>query len=151
MSYNGPTQLEQYANLHSLPNGDTKPLGLIDLSSTGPADECRVQLIIPLASSGVSSTGTIEVYWIETLAAADGYTDGISPTDTTDVESDRKNAPRLAILNANANSQVVNATIDIHRLIGAGWARGSLLIKNKSGATTAGTGADAQYSTATYE
>ena len=142
------------SNLNSLANNAAKPVGVCDNSST-KAVGYKCYLELTLNSSGVSSTGTIEVYLLEsTESTSADFTDGIDPTSSSDVASSIKNAKLLAVFNANANSQVVKATLD---LLGDffGSLRDcpkyfSLLIVNKSGAALASSGMEATFTPITY-
>jgi hypothetical protein len=142
-------------NINSLANNAAKPIGVVDNSST-KAVGYKIYLEITLNSSGVSSTGTVEVYLIEGTEASTGtdFTDGIDPAGSSDIASSIKNAKLLRILNANANSQVVRDVFDI-----LGDMRGqmmdcpkyfTLVIYNKSGAAINSSGNEASYTAITY-
>lgn len=145
------TAFATVSNLNSLAAAAAKPLGKVDFSAV-LALNAKVNLEIALASSGVSSAGTLSVYLIESMDDAD-YTDGIDLTGTSDIAASIKNARLLAVLVANANSQVVKACLDV---VGAGfppirvlpkyW---GLVVLNNTGNTLAASGHDCDYSAVT--
>ena len=125
-------------NLNSLANNAAKPLPAVDNSSTKAVDY-KVYFEATLGASGVSATGTLEIYLIEsTEGVAPDYTDGIDPAGTSDIASSIKNATLMRVLNANANGQVVRCVFDLtgdlrgtNRVCPKYWA---LVVLNKSGA-----------------
>lgn len=153
IAYGTDTAFGSASNLNSLANNAAKPLGAVD-NSTALALNEKVKLKMTLASTGVSSTGTIEVYALASNDNTD-WTDGISTSSTTDVSASLKNAQLLAILNANANSQVVDFNFDLIQQGGMNplvdvpkyWA---LVVFNKSGAAIASSGNAATYTPITY-
>lgn len=154
INYGTETNFGTLSNLHSLANNAAKPLGAVDNSST-KALNYRIWLQFTLNSSGVSATGTVEIYLIESTDGGTDYTDGISPTTTSDIASSLKNAKLMAVLNANANSQVVRYAFDV-----LGDWRGcmrdcpkhfSIVVVNKSGATLASSGGEATYTAIKYD
>lgn len=142
-------------NINSLANNAAKPLPVVDNSSTKAVDE-KVHFEVTLGSSGVSSTGTIELYLLESAESTTAdFTDGIDPTSSSDVASSIKNAVLLRVLNANANSQVVKCIFDlVSDLRGAlqncpqYW---SLLVLNRSGAAFAASGHEVTHTAIKYD
>lgn len=137
-TYGTRTQYGTDSNLNSLANAATKPIGAIDNSTAG-ACGFLVDYKITLAASSVSATGTIGFYL---LTSGDGtnYTDGISPTASTDQTSSMKvSAQQLAhTVVANANSQVCYGSFEIPRMFAPKYH--SFLITNSSGAALASSG-----------
>jgi hypothetical protein len=155
IAYGTETAFATASNLNSLGSAAAKPLGVVDNSSTKAVDY-KVYLEITLNSSGVSSTGLIEVYLIEGTEASTGsdFTDGIDPAGTSDIASSIKNAKLLAVLNANANSQVVRTVVDILGDL-FGVMRDcpkyfTIVVYNKSGAALPSSTHEATYTAITY-
>ncbi|MCC6328990.1 MAG: hypothetical protein IT174_10770 [Acidobacteria bacterium] len=136
-------------NINSLANNQAKPLPVVDNSSTKAID-AKVHFEATLGSSGVSATGTIELYLLEsTESTTADFSDGIDPTSASDVAASIKNATLLRILNANANSQVVKVifdlTADVRNELANCPKYWSVLVLNKSGAALAASGHEANY------
>jgi hypothetical protein len=147
------TPFATVSNLNSLANTEAKPLGKVTaVASSQVPLNYRMNLEIALASTGVSATGVLEIYLIESEDDSD-YTDGIDPAGTTNIAASLKNAKLIDVLLANANSQIVRAVID---LIGAGfppvmdvpnfW---TIVVKNLSGAALASSGHDCDFTKVT--
>lgn len=102
-------------NINSLANNEAKVVGgaSIDNSSTKAIDY-KLYVEVTLNSTGVSASGSLEVYLIEsTESTTADFSDGIDPTSASNIAASLKNARLLDVLNANANNQVVKAVIDI--------------------------------------
>lgn len=142
--YGTRTEYPNDSNLNSLANGQAKPIGAVDNASLSPTPAMgfKVDATIVLGSSGVSSTGTIPIYLLE---SADGtnYTDGITVTSSSDQTSNIKNAVIVASPNANANSQTVRIVFDLPRLFAP--KKHSLLFSNSTGAAFASSGHSVYY------
>lgn len=142
-------------NLNSLANSQAKPLPLVDNSSTKAVDY-KIYFETTLNSSGVSSTGTIEVYLLEsTEGGTTDWSDGIDPAGSANIASSIKNAKLLRVLNANANSQVVRDVIDLTgdlpglmRNCPKFWA---IVVYNKSGAALSGSGHEVTQTAIKYD
>lgn len=144
-------------NVNSLANNQAKPLPAVD-NSANKAVDFKVYVEITLPSSGVSATGTIEIYLIEgteSTSTTTDWTDGIDPAGSANIASSIKNAKLLRIYNANANNQVVRSVFDLlSDLCGSMlnapkyWA---LVIYNKCGATLPASGHEITYSSVKYE
>jgi hypothetical protein len=154
LNYGTRTQFAGFSRLNSVANSQAFTVGAVDNSTTKAVNE-KVELKVTLGSSGVSATGTVEVYALESEDNTT-WSDGITGDVTGNQAANLKNAKLLAVLNANANSQVVNFQFD---LVGQGginplvdvpkyW---SLLVYNKSGAAFAASGNDAQYTPIKYD
>ena len=135
------------SNLNSLGSGAAKPLGALDLSAG--FHDCEVYVQATLATSGVSATGTLQIYGIRSTDNTD-WTDGISPSTTSDIASSIKNADLLAELVANANSQVVRYNLNLGDAQGALSKYHAIVVKNNSGAALAASGNAAKYQTKQY-
>lgn len=126
------------SNLDALASAAAKPLGEVDNGTTTKADDYSFFLKMALAASGVSATGTINIYLLESQVTGADQTDGISMTATGDQAANIKTARLIATLPANANSQIVrwNARLlDYVSFVPKFW---SLLVENKSGAALLG-------------
>lgn len=147
-SYGSRTEFGSDANLNGLTNGQAKPLGKVD-NSTTPADAFKVDLTIALNSVGVSSSGTVTVYLIEAaLDTTTTYTDQINPAGSTDVTSLLKNARPIRTYAANAVSQVVQDTFTLPVLEPPKY--WSLVVANGSGAALAASGNSAYFTPINY-
>jgi hypothetical protein len=138
--YGTRTQFALDSNLASLANNAAKPIGKID-NTTTLAQAYRVDLSITLGT-GVSSTGTVEVYLIESEDDS-SYTDGISPTGTSDVASSIKNAMLIDVLTANVASTVVRKRLVIPVVAPEKYQ--GVVVYNKSGAAFASSTHSAYY------
>jgi hypothetical protein len=147
VNYGTRTQFPQYTNLNSLANNAAKPLGKIDNSATGGGNKANniwIDVDITLGASGVSTTGSIELYLLESKDDTT-YTDGISPTGTSDIASSLKNATLFKVLAATANSQVIRWRQRLGDFLSDMPKYGSIVAYNKSGAALAASGNDAGY------
>lgn len=142
-TYGTRTEYGTDSNLNSLASAATKPIGAIDNSSTG-ACGFLIDYTIVLASSSVSSTGTIS-FFLMTSGDGTNYTDGISPTASTDQTSGMKNAAMKLVHTAiaNANSQTCRDSFELPRTFAPKYH--TLLIQNNSGAALASSGHSVYY------
>lgn len=147
VTYGARTQLAQDSNLNSLANSQAKALGKIDLSAG--VNDLHIFFQATLAGSGISSTGTIEIYWSGSQDDAT-YTDGIAPTGSGDVAASLKNSTLLAVLRADVNSQVVRRNIDVGSRLGSLPKFGTVVAVNKSGAALAASGNSCHFQTIVY-
>lgn len=148
LAYGTRTAFGSVTNINSLANNAAKPLAQVDNATSVKALDYLLFVQATLASSGVSTTGTIEIYLLEAQASGAGNTtDGIDMATpaTTDQAANIKNAKLLAVLAANASGQVVRWQGRLRDFIADVPNFFSLLIVNKSGAAIAATGNDAQY------
>ncbi len=147
ISYGTRTVYGTVTNLNSLANSAAKPLQHVD-NTTTKAIDYLFWLEIALNSTGVTATGSIEVYLLESQISGSGdTTDGIdmaTPT-TSDVAASIKNAKLLEVLAANANNQIVRFAGRLRDYIASVPNFHGLLIVNKSGAAFAASGHDAQH------
>jgi hypothetical protein len=132
------------SNIASLANNAAKPLGKVN-NTTLDAHEINLELEITLASAGVSTTGFVEVWLIESQAdgGTSDYTDGINPDGTADIASSLKNARCVLTLIANASGTVVRYKSRLP--VGQLAPYFTLVIVNKSGAAMAASGHVAKY------
>jgi len=134
------------SNMNSLANDNSKPFTHVDNTSTKALDY-EMWLELTLNTTGVSATGFVEVYLLEGQVSGSGdTTDGIdmSTPTTSDQDANIKNAKKITVLTANANSQVVRwhgRLCDYIANVPNFW---GLLIRNMSGAAFASSGHDAQ-------
>jgi hypothetical protein len=149
-NYGTRTEFADDSNLNSLAASAACGLGPVDNSSAGlaGADAFLVDFSITLAASGVSSTGILTFYLIQSAqSTTTGFTDGISPTGTS-VAGSIKNAKPVAIYNAIANSQVVEDTFRLPVPDPSKY--WSLVASNGSGAALAGSGNSVFFTPITY-
>jgi hypothetical protein len=110
VTYGARTEFANDSNLNSLGSTSLCAIGPVDNSGSGVAgaDAFIVDFSISLASSSVSSTGTLTAYLIQSsVSTSSGFTDGISPTGASVTVV---NAKVVYVANANTNSQVVADT-----------------------------------------
>jgi hypothetical protein len=141
------------SNLNSLANGNVKALGTVDNSAVR-ANNYQIKLKITANSTGVSATGTVTVYLVRSNDNSD-WTDGISPSSTSDQSASIKNATIIGVFNLNAVNQVLIVQFDL--LMEGGpvpaydcpkfW---TLAIGNGSGAAFAASGNAVTYMPVTY-
>ncbi len=144
IAYGTRTAFSAEDNLHGLTTSQAKPLGEVDNSATLALDY-MVFLRIALNSTGVSASGTVELYLIEKDdASADQWTDGIDADGTSDIASSLKNAKLLEVLAANANSQVIRFHFRLADYIATAPKYWSLVVYNRSGATLDADDADSE-------
>jgi hypothetical protein len=111
ISYGTEAAFSSASNINSLASAAAKPLGAVD-NSSALAVNYRCYLKVTLNSTGVSSTGTLSIYLLESTDNSN-WSDGISPSGSSDIASSVKNAKLLAVLTANANNQVIYYDFDI--------------------------------------
>jgi hypothetical protein len=151
ITYGTTTAFGSASNLNSLANDNSKPLGAVD-NTTTKAPDYEFYLQLTLGSSGVSATGYIEVYLLESdTGASTQSTDGIDMAASADQDANIKNARRIAALAANANNQVVRWHSRLMDYVSVAPEFWSLLIRNMSGATLSASGNDADYTSIKYD
>src|SRR5262245_8684255 len=99
ITYGTETAMAGVARLNFNASGQTYPLGTI-ANSTAGAYDFKYTLNIVLKPTGVSATGMIEVYLLESTDDSD-WTDGIDADATGNQEASRKNARLLGVFTAN--------------------------------------------------
>jgi len=90
-------------SLASLSSGSYQQSAAIDNTSNLYFD-AGVQLAIKTASSGVSSTGTINVYAYGSANGGSNYTDGCSGSNASYTPTSPTNLKLIGVINAVANS-----------------------------------------------
>lgn len=133
ISYGTRTEYATDTNLNSMASNVAKAMGAVSNTATsGGFVGYKLDGTIYLATTGVTSTGTISIYMVE---SADGtnYVDGINVTATTDQSSSIKSATILGTAPANANSQIVRIVFDLPRQFSPKYH--SLLVSNGTAAT----------------
>lgn len=147
VNYGTRTAFGTLTNMNSLGSAAAKVFSHVDNTST-KATDYHFWLELTLGSSGVSATGTVEVYLLEGQVSGSGdTTDGLdmSTPSTSDLAASIKNAKLLAVLAANANNQVVRWNARLGDFISTPPNFWGLLVKNVSGAAFAASGHDAEY------
>ena len=146
----GRTALGSVANLSSLATGTAAGIGAIDNSGSGcaGADGFLIDLSVALAASGVSSTGTLVIYLIQSQqSTTTGFTDGISPTGTS-VAGSIKNAIPIKTYQANTNGQVIQDTFRLPVPDPAEYS--GIVVANNSGAALASSGHSVDFTPYVY-
>lgn len=148
INYGTRTEYAVDTNLNSLAANAVKTVGAVaNTATSGGFIGYKVDLTVYLASTGVTSNGTVQVYMCE---SADGtnYTDRINTTATTDQASTIKNAVVIASPAANANSQIVSICLDLPRQFSPKYH--SILVGNSTGAAFSSTSNSAYYTPISY-
>jgi hypothetical protein len=143
-SYGTRSAFPNMSNLNSLAAGAVVGLGAVD-NTTTLADNYKIDTNIVLASAGVSATGTLVYYLIE---SGDGisYTDNLNPGGTGLVAP--KNGKVVRVLNANSNSQVVIDTFDLPVITCP--KKFGIIVANSSGAALPVSGNAVSFTPITY-
>lgn len=123
-------------------NNTASPAGLSALA-TG----FKIDATIKLATTGVTSTGTVVFYLVESADGGTTYTDGLSPTSTASQSASLKNARIVAVALASANSQIVNVSFE---LSGIPPKDHTILVSNGSGAAFSASGHQISYVAVNY-
>lgn len=139
--YGTRTEFANDSNLNSLASSNAKQIGVID-NHTALNCGFKIDAHVKLATTGVTSTGTLTFYACESTDGST-YVDGINTTATTDQTSSIKNAPVVKTAQANANSQVVDVAFDYPGPCPPRYV--CLLVSNGSGATVSSSGHSAYY------
>ena len=127
-------------NLNSQPSAASRTIGAVDATATTPANPVgfKVDYTFKTATTGVTTTGTISVYLLESADGGTTYTDGMNAATTTDQTSSIKNATAIKTIQANANSQTCTDTFDLPRNFCP--KNHTLLIQNGTGAALLSSG-----------
>jgi hypothetical protein len=147
INYGTRTEYGTDTNVNSLASAAAKAIGGVSNSST----KCvgfKIDATIKLATTGVTSSGILYFYLVESADGGTTYTDGINVTSTGDQASSLKNATVVFIAQANANSQVINVVFDLLEQYAA--KDHSLVVLNSSGATISSAGNSVYYTPITY-
>ena len=146
-AYGTRTQFSQDTALNSLASAGAVCVGAVD-NGTTKADGHKLDLTLKLATTGVTSTGTVVVYLHESTDGGTTYADGINVTSTGNQASSVKNAPVVRVLAANANSQTINVAFDLPAIHAP--KNFAIVVSNGSGATLSSTGHSVYYTPITY-
>ena len=101
------TEFSSKSNLHSLGDGEAKPLGDVDCSSAVYYDAWVSPIRFETDGSGWAAGDTCSLYLIHTLGAlttAAEWTDGIDPDSSTDIASSIIGAKWIQTIPTEANS-----------------------------------------------
>lgn len=147
-SYGTRTQFSQdTTSLASLASGQAVCVGAVD-NSTTKAVAHKIDMTIKLATTGVTSNGSLAVYLVESTDGGTTYTDNINVTSTGNQASTIKNAPMVRSINANANSQIVQVAFDLP--IVHAPKNFAIVVSNGSGAALSSSGHSVYYTPITY-
>lgn len=124
-------------------NNTAAPAGL-----TAPATGFKVDATIKLATTGVTSTGVVVFYLVESADGGTTYTDGLNPSTTANQSSSVRNARVVFIAVASANSQVINVTFDLPTI--AAPKDHTIMVSNGSGAALLSSGNTLSYIAINY-
>lgn len=145
--YGTRTEFGSDANLNSLATGASKPLGAVS-NSSALAIGYKIDVVITLGSSGVSAAGSINFFLAESYDGGTNYTDGISPTSSSDVTASMKNVVQVGFANANAVNQVVRFGFDLPRQLAP--KNFTIIAQNNTGAAFTSTANVAYYTPINY-
>lgn len=148
ISYGTRTEFPNDTNLNSIASNTIRAIGGVTNTSTSQlADGFKIDATVKLATTGVTTTGTLTFYLVESTDGTN-YTDGVNITTTSDQSSSVKNAPVVYVAQANANSQIVQVVFDLPKQFAPKFF--SLLVSNGSGASLSSTGHNISYSAIQY-
>jgi hypothetical protein len=148
------------SNMDSLADGAAKPLGAMDNSSS-EYSTARLELVINLETTeaNLDVDGVIELYYICSLDNTT-WTDGISPSSTSDQAGNIKHARLIQAFKADKSMAGLDITWVCPDLSLLGDKRGdkigelppywSLIVFNRSGSAIQASGNTARYQLVTY-
>ena len=150
ISYGTRAAYPNVTTLNSQGSAVARTIGAISattgITSANPVG-FKIDATIKLATTGVTSTGTLAFYLVE---SADGstYSDSLNAATTTDQAGSIKNSRLVYVAAANANSQVVQAVFDLPSIFTP--LNHTLLIQNGSGAALSSAGNSISYTPIIY-
>ncbi len=147
ISYGSRTEFGTDTNITSMASNVAKAMGAVSNSSTKVAG-FKIDATIKLATTGVTSTGFITLFLVESADGGTTYTDGINVTSTGDQAASLKAARTVLVAPANANSQIINVTFDLP--CAQAPKDFSIVLLNNSGATLLSSGQSMFYTPITY-
>ncbi len=147
ISYGTRTEYGTDTNLNTLLSLNAKAVGGVTNSSTKVVG-FKIDATLRLATTGVTSTGSLTFYLVESADGGTTYTDGINVTSTGDQSASLKAARAIFVAPANANSQVINVVFDLPAPTAP--KDHSIVLLNGSGATLLSTGNNMFYTPITY-
>lgn len=122
--------------LASLANNGARQSAIIDFGTNNSFDGL-ITVRIRTGASGVSSTGTVNLYWAGSVDSST-WPEGAGSGDAAITLTSPPNFPCIGIINAVANASSYGATVDVAN---NGHFRGSiprygqLIVENKTGGT----------------
>jgi len=126
-------------SLASLASGSYQQSAAIDNTSNLYLD-AAVQLSVKAGGSGVSATGTVNVYAYGSANGGANYTDGASGNNASFNPTSPTNLKLLGVINANGNSQTFIATAAANTAANvSGAAAGAQSGAGSTGTTGSGT------------
>lgn len=147
ISYGTRTEYGSDANLNSTTSNQAKPVGGVSNSSSKVVGY-KIDATIKLATTGVTTTGTLTFYLLESADGGTTYTDGINITSNADVASSIRNSPAIFVAVANVNSQIVNVVFDLPKQFAP--KDHSVVVLNGTGASLSTAGNTMFYTPITY-
>lgn len=130
--------------LNSLANAGLRQSAYID-NATNLFFNALVTAVIALNSTGVSSTGVINIYAYASTDGGTTYSSGASGSNAA-YSAEKLNLILVASLDANANSETVSTTFDIATAFGGVVPeRWGLVFENLTGAAFASSGNAVKY------
>ena len=141
-------------NLNNLPNGEAKPLGVVDNTSL-KYPNAYVSLNFA-ATQSLSYDGTIELYFLACIDTTnDKWADNINPNTTSNVSASLVNAKPISPV-ITADEDVSNIDIswvcnDLAKEVGDMPMKWTIVVYNKSGQTLKSTGKKAIYQLRSYQ
>lgn len=138
------------SNLNSQASAAARTIGAVDATATTPAnpDGFKIDYTIRAATTGVTSTGTVTFYLVESADGGTTYTDNLNVATTTDQAALVKNAKIIQVVRLDANSATAQDTFDLPRQFTP--KNHTILVLNGSGAALLSSGNSISYTPITY-
>lgn len=137
-------------NLNSQGSAAARTIGPVDGTATTPANPVgfKIDYTIKAATTGVTSTGTVTFYLIESADGGTTYTDNMNANTTTDQASSIKNAVAIRQIKLDANSATAQGVFDLPGQFTP--KNHTLLLLNSSGAALLSSGQSVSYTPMYY-
>ena len=140
-------------NLNNLPDGQAKPLGIVDNTSL-KYPNAYVSLNLA-ATQSLSYSGAIELYFLACIDTINNkWSDNINPDTTSNVSASLVNAklisPSLRADNDLSNRSIVWVCNDLAKEVGDLPTKWALIVYNKTGQALKGSGNKAVYQLKSY-
>jgi len=150
LGYGTRTAYPNTTCINSVASNAACTIGGVDSTATSPANPVgfKVDIVVKLASTGVTSTGVLTVYLIESADGGTTWSDGLATSSTSIASTAIKGATPILVTPANANSQTVQVVFDMPSTFTP--KNHTLLLLNGSGAALSGTGHSVSYTPITY-
>lgn len=127
-AYGSQTAFVASSNLSAMPSNVVRAMGSVANTAT-LAVGYKIDTVINLCTTGVTSTGFVSFYLVESNDGGTTYTDGVNVTTSATLT----NARLVYTAVASANSQILRLNFDLPSQIAPRvW---SLCVSNGSGAT----------------